>query len=72
MNRPFRAPLSMGRLSVTGAIGMVSCLALLTQFDILSASLGQLPILGIVIYLAVNRKDRVFGVDKSLHEKHEK
>ena len=60
------------RWAWAGAKDLVSCLALLTQFDILSASLGLLPISGIVIYLAVNRKDRVFGVDKSLHEKHEK
>lgn len=72
VKRPFKAPLSIGWLSVTGAIGLVSCLALLTQFDIISVSLGLLlPVSGIVIYMAINRGNgRVFSVDKTLHEKH--
>ncbi len=72
LKRPFRAPVSIGWLSVTGLVGLVSCLVLLTRFDTLSVALGLvLPFSGIVIYLSINRK-RSFAIDRKLHEPHEK
>ena len=72
LKRPFRAPLSIGWLSVNGLIGLVSCLALLTQFDVQSVALGlMLPISGIIIYVLLNRGN-VLAVDRKLHEPHER
>ncbi|MDE1857265.1 MAG: amino acid permease [Candidatus Micrarchaeota archaeon] len=71
LKRPFKAPLSIGWLSVTGLIGFVSCLALLTQFDATSVALGLiLPVSGIIFYLAMNR-GRPMHVEKGLHQRHE-
>ena len=36
LRRPFKAPVSIGWVSFTALVGVVSCLALLTQFDWLS------------------------------------
>jgi APA family basic amino acid/polyamine antiporter len=69
--RPFRAPLNVRWVSVTAFLGLVSCLLLLTRFDPLSIALGLvLPISGMTIYVAVNRR-RPQNDDLSLHEAHE-
>lgn len=71
LKRPFKAPVNMGWMSVTAVLGVVSCLALLTQFDILSALLGLgLPISGMLVYSFVDRKG-IFKTDKKLHQLHE-
>ncbi len=70
--RPFRAPLNIGWLSINGLVGLVSCIALLTQFDAVSVMLGlMLPVSGILIYILINRGN-IFAVDKKLHEPHER
>ena len=72
LKRPFKAPLSIGWLSVSGLIGLVSCFALLTQFDAQSALLGMiLPVSGIVVYVFY-KKDKILAVDATLHEPHER
>ncbi len=70
--RPFRSPLSIGWLSVTGLLGLVTCLALMTQFDLMSVALGLLlPTSGAVLYIVYGRRQRG---DQSgpLHEAHER
>jgi len=70
LSRPFRAPLSVGWVSITGLLGVISCLALLTQFDWVSVILGLvLPFSAILISVAFGgRKTRV---DETLHQRHE-
>ena len=59
VRRPFRAPLNVGWVSITAVLGVVSCLALLTQFNLVSATLGlALPISGMAIYSLANRRVR--------------
>jgi len=71
LSRPFRAPLSIGWVSITALLGLVSCLALLTQFDPFSIALGLgLPISGMLIYSIVNRRGGS-SPSVSLHEPHE-
>lgn len=71
LKRPFRAPLRIGWVSITGLLGLLSCLLLLTQFDMVSIILGLLlPISGILIHIVASRR-RPFQVDESLHEAHE-
>ena len=71
LKRPFKAPLSVGWISITAVFGVVSCLALLSQFDIVSAVLGlALPISGIVIYSFTDKKN-LLKIDKELHQPHE-
>jgi basic amino acid/polyamine antiporter, APA family len=69
--RPFRAPLSIGWVSVTALLGLFSCLFLLTQFDFASIALGLvLPASGMVVYVIVGRRmSPRAGV--SIHEQHE-
>ncbi len=69
LKRPFKAPLSIGWLSITALIGAISCFALLTQFDAESILLGlMLPVSGIIMYLISNRN---FGMrlDSALLER---
>ncbi len=71
LKRPFKTPLNVGWVSITALLGVVSCFALLTQFDILSILLGlALPVSGIIIYLFTDRKN-MLRIDKKLHEPHE-
>lgn len=71
LKRPFKAPFSIGWVSITALLGVFSCFALLTQFDILSILLGlALPISGIIIYSFTDRKD-MLRIDKKLHEPHD-
>jgi APA family basic amino acid/polyamine antiporter len=70
--RPFRTPLNVGWVSVTGLLGLTSCLALLSQFDLFSVGLGLLlPISGAGLYLAFSKKARM-KVDAALHQQHER
>ena len=70
VERPFRAPLNIGWISVTAILGAVSCIALLTQFDWLSITLGlMLPLSGTIIHIVRNRKhEDVFEVDRRVLE----
>ncbi|MDE1761856.1 MAG: amino acid permease [Candidatus Micrarchaeota archaeon] len=71
LKRPFKAPVSIGWVSVTALLGVVSCIALLTQFDSTSVMLGLiLPMSGIIIYLALNRGN-ILATDRRLHQRHE-
>ncbi len=72
VSRPFRTPLNVGWVSITGLLGLTSCLALLTQFDLLSVGFGLLlPISGAGLYLTFsNRATSTF--DAALHQRHER
>ncbi len=71
LRRPFKAPISLGWVSITGLLGLVSSVALLSQFDWLSTLLGlTLPISGMLIHLMVGRKG-VLAIDNALHQPHE-
>jgi amino acid transporter len=71
LSRPFKAPLHVGWVSVTGLLGLLSSLALLTQFDWLSVTLGLLlPFSGVFIHLFVSRKSPL-RIDEALHQPHE-
>ncbi len=70
-SRPFKAPLSIGWVSLTGLVGLVSCLTLLTQFDSFSVVLGLLlPFSGMLLYLLLSRKSAP-STDVTLHQRHE-
>lgn len=72
VSRPFKAPLSIRWVSITALLGMISCILLLTQFDALSVGLGLLlPASGAIIYSLVGGK-MTTGMDRALHEQHEK
>lgn len=73
LKRPFKSPLNVGWFPVTALLGIISCLLLLTQFDFLSVLLGLvLPISACVLYAVMSRrKGNAFGIDISLHERHE-
>lgn len=69
--RPFKAPLSVGWVSITALLGLVTCLALLTQFDLLSVILGLvLPISGMLVDLGFGGRKTV-RIDEAIHQKHE-
>jgi basic amino acid/polyamine antiporter, APA family len=71
LRRPFKAPASIGWVSITALVGVVSCLALLTQFDALSITLGLvLPFSGLLLYLFTPSKITL-QVDSTLHQPHE-
>ena len=71
LERPFRAPLAIGRLPVTGLLGLISCLAMMTRFDAISIALGLgLPISGIAVRLFHHPRHPPAGVEP-LHEPHE-
>lgn len=73
LSRPFKVPVSVGWVSVTGLLGLVSCLALLTQFDRLTVALGLcLPASGLMLDFAVRRRGKVAAVDGQLHQPHER
>lgn len=69
-SRPFRAPFSIRWVSITAMLGMISCLAVLTQFDGLSIILGLLlPLSGAIVYALMGGK-MSRGPDPRLHEQH--
>jgi len=69
VKRPFKAPISIGWFSITAAIGLVLCIALLFQFDLQSLILGiLLPASGAVVYLAFTSRIKESG--ELLHEPH--
>lgn len=71
MKRPFKAPFNVGWISVTALLGVVSCLALLTQFGLESVLLGlAFPLSGFAAYFLINR-NLDMEVDSGLHQKHE-
>jgi APA family basic amino acid/polyamine antiporter len=73
LSRPFRVPLSIGWVSVTGLLGLVSCLLLLTQFDWLSIVLGLcLPLSGMTLDLLMRGKREITTADTALHQPHER
>lgn len=73
LSRPFKAPLSIGWVSVTALLGLVSCLALLTQFDWLSVALGLcLPASGMILDLLMKGKREITTLDVALHQPHER
>ncbi len=72
MRRPFKAPMSVGWLSITGAIGLLSCLVMLTRFNWQTALLGfALPATGAVVFWLYGRRQPLGG-DGPLHEPHER
>jgi APA family basic amino acid/polyamine antiporter len=71
LRRPFKAPVSVGWVSVTALVGVVSCLALLTQFDWLSITLGLvLPFSGLTLHLLMRRRS-ILQTDSAIHQPHE-
>jgi APA family basic amino acid/polyamine antiporter len=72
LRRPFKVPLSIGWVSVTGMLGLISCLLLLTQFDWLSVALGLcLPVSGMILDVVMRGKREITTLDASLHQPHE-
>lgn len=72
LQRPFKAPISLGWVSVTALIGVVSCFALLTQFDWFSITLGLiLPFSGLTLHLLMRRRN-ILQTDSAIHQPHEK
>ncbi len=70
--RPFRIPVSVGWVSVTGLLGLTSCLALLSQFDLFSVGFGLLlPISGAALYLMFSSRTTM-KLDPALHQEHER
>ncbi len=73
LSRPFKVPFSIGWVSVTGLLGLVSCLALLTQFDLLTAALGMcLPASGMLLDFVMKGKREITALDATLHQPHER
>ena len=73
LSRPFKVPLSIGWVSVTGLLGLISCLVLLTQFDWLSVALGLcLPTSGMILDIAMKGKRELTTLDAALHQPHER
>ena len=73
LRRPFKVPLSIGWVSVTGLLGLISCLLLLTQFDWLSVALGLcLPVSGMILDVVMRGKREITAMDASLHQPHER
>lgn len=71
LKRPFKIPFNIRWVSLTALFGVLTCLALLTQFDSESMVLGLLlPLSGIIIYLALGKR-RLLDVDRRLHQTHE-
>lgn len=69
--RPFKAPLSLGWLSISGLLGLISCLVMMTRFDGKSVLLGLLlPVSGVVVY-ALYRPPHAPEAAEPLHEPHE-
>ena len=51
LERPFRAPLNVGRFPVTGFLGLVTCLFFVLQFDITIILSGSIfMVVGLVLY----------------------
>ncbi|MDG6985130.1 MAG: amino acid permease [Nitrososphaerota archaeon] len=72
LSRPFRVPLSVGWVSVTGLLGVVSCVVLLSQFDVLSFTLGMLlPVSGVALDVLMRGRGGLTSTDRSLHQPHE-
>ncbi len=70
--RPFRAPLNVGWVSITGLLGLASCVALLSQFDLLSVGFGLLlPISGAALHLTFSKR-ATMKFDAALHQQHER
>lgn len=60
-HRPFKVPLSLGKLAVLPAIGFLFSLAMLFSFDFEEALLGLgILALGAVVYFILNRKNKHF------------
>ena len=71
LRRPFKAPVSIGWVSITALLGVISCMALLTQFDWLSITLGLvLPFSGLTLYLLMRRRN-ILQTDSAIHQQHE-
>jgi basic amino acid/polyamine antiporter, APA family len=70
--RPFRIPVNVGWISVTGLLGLISCLALLSQFDLFSVGFGLLlPVSGAALYLSFSSRTAM-KLDLALHQEHER
>ena len=71
LRRPFKAPGSIRWLSLTAILGVISCIALLTQFDALSVTLGlALPFSGLTLHLLMRGRIS-FHTDPAIHQPHE-
>jgi APA family basic amino acid/polyamine antiporter len=70
-DRPFKSPVSIGWLSITGLLGLISCLALMTRFDRTTVILGSvLPGSGALLYWLYGSRQPPIGAER-LHESHE-
>lgn len=71
LERPFKIPVSVRWISLTAILGVVSCVALLTQFDLFSGILGLiLPFSGLIVHLLMRRRISL-RVDPAIHQPHE-
>lgn len=72
LSRAFRTPFRIGWVSISASLGIVSCLLLLTQFDLTSVALGlTLPISGIAVYFLIS-KSGLPSADRAIHEPHQR
>lgn len=63
LTRPFKVPLNIGRFSVIPFLGLLSCLLMITQFDIFVVLFGAAIIgLGAFVYIIYNKKSIKKGV----------
>ena len=71
LQRPFKVPGSIRWISLSAILGVISCIALLTQFDALSVTLGLvLPFSGLVLHLLMRGRIS-FHTDPAIHQPHE-
>ena len=71
MARPFKAPGHIGWLSITGLLGLLTCLGMLTQFDTTTALLSlAFPVSGVAVYVLFTRRNAGPG-EPGFHEAHE-
>jgi APA family basic amino acid/polyamine antiporter len=70
-DRPFKSPVSIGWLSITGLLGLLSCLGLMTRFDSTTVILGSiLPGSGALLYWLYGSRQTLTDTTH-LHEPHE-
>ena len=71
LQRPFKVPGSIRWISLSAILGVISCVALLTQFDALSVTLGLvLPFSGLILHLLMRGRTG-FHTDAAIHQPHE-
>ncbi|UCG45945.1 MAG: amino acid permease [Candidatus Bathyarchaeota archaeon] len=64
LERPFKVPLNIGRFPVTGFLGLLTCLFLLSQFNVIVITFGSVFLLvGVVLY----KTSKLFQATRHAH-----